>query len=136
MIRRAAALLGRPEAERHRVRVLLFEVGARLVAVSIFQRSSAQHAADFVALAVQESVQGARLEEEHARPLCVAVLEETTRYAAAEGYNRAVAMVADENARSLRLLEGAGFTLLDAVDHDYSLYQAALPQGTDTEMAP
>lgn len=136
VIRRAAALLGRPEAERHGVRVLLFEVDERIVAVSIFQRSSAQHTADLVALAVHESVQGARLDEKHARPLCVAVLEETTRYAAAEGYDRAVAMIADENERSLRLIEDAGFTRLDAVDHDYSLYQAALPSGTDAEPAP
>lgn len=133
VIRRAAKLLGRPEADRHGVRVLLFEVAERLVAISIFQHSSAQHTADFVALAVHESAQGARLEEEHARPLCVAVLEETARYAAAEGYERVVAMVADANERSLRLIEHAGFTRLTAADHDYSLYQAALPMGSTTQ---
>jgi hypothetical protein len=101
VIRRAASVLGTPAAIMHRTRVLLFEDEARLIAVSVVQQAdessaSESQTADLVVLAVHEDVQGGWLKQESSRPLCVAVLEETVGFAAREGYERVIAIAADQ----------------------------------------
>lgn len=127
VIRRAASLLD--DSPKGGLRVLLFEYAEELVAISMLQRAPAPRTADLVVLAVAEQLQGARLDELPGRPLCVAVLEETARLAAREGYERIVAMAADQNKRSVRLITRAGFVEVTRVDGDYALYTASL----DTE---
>jgi len=137
VIRRAASVLGTPAAIMHRTRVLLFEDEARLVAVSVVQQADESPApespapesqtADLVVLAVHEDVQGGWLKQEPRRPLCVATLEETVRFAGREGYERIIAIAADQNKKSVRLITRAGFARVTQLDGDYVLYQAVLP---------
>ena len=126
VIRRAASVLGTPAAIIHRTKVLLFEEDDRLIAVSVVQAHDSQ-TADLVVLAVHEDVQGGWLRQEPSRPLCVAVLEETVRFAAREGYERIVGIAAEQNTKSVRLITGAGFTRVTQLDGDYALYRAVLP---------
>lgn len=132
VIRRAASVLGTPAAIIHRTRVLLFEDEARLIAVSVVQQAdespaSESHTADLVVLALHEDVQGGRLKQKPPRPLCVAVFEETVRFAAREGYERIIAIAANQNKKSLRLITRAGLARVTELDGDYVLYQAVLP---------
>ncbi len=135
MIRRVESVLGTPAAIIHRTEVLLFEEGGeeedRLIALSILQQAHDSRTADLVVLAVSEVLQGAWLRERPARPLCVAVLEDTLRFAAREGYQRILAMAAEQNTKSVRLITRAGFTSVTQLDGDYVLYQAALPSIDD-----
>ncbi|HEY5344339.1 MAG TPA: hypothetical protein VIJ66_11870 [Solirubrobacteraceae bacterium] len=127
VIHRAASVLGTPAAIIHRTKVLLFEDEKdRLIAVSVVQAHDSQ-TADLVVLAVHEDVQGGWLRQEPSRPLCVAVLEETVRYADREGYERIVAIAAEQNTQSVRLITGAGFTRVTQLDGDYVLHRAVLP---------
>jgi hypothetical protein len=126
VIRRAASVLGTPAAIIHRTRVLLFEEEDRLIAVSVVQAHDSL-TADLVVLAVYEDVQGGWLRQEPSRPLCVAVLEETVRFAAREGYERIIAIAAEQNTQSVRLITGAGFTRVTQLDGDYILYRTVLP---------
>ncbi len=71
--------------------------------------------------------QGSWLEEKPARPLGVAALEETIYHAAQDGYERMIAIVAEQNEKSIRLITGSGFSAVTQLDSDYTLYQAALP---------
>jgi len=98
----------------------------RLIAVSVLQAHASQ-TADLVVLAVHEDVQGGWLRQEPSRPLCVAVLEETVRFAACEGYERIIAIAAEQNTQSVRLITGAGFTRITQLDGDYILYRAVRP---------
>lgn len=132
VIRRAASVLGTPAAIMHRTRVLLFEDEARLIAVSVVQQADESPApesqtADLVVLAVHEDLQGGWLTQEPPRPLCAVALEETVRFAAREGYARAIAIAADQNKKSVRLITRAGFARVTELDGDYALYQAVLP---------
>ena len=131
VLRRATSVLGAPAVIAHRTRVLLFEEGDRLVAISIVQQAHDLRTADLVVLAVHEDFQGAWLRERPSRPLCVAVLEETSRLAGREGYGRVIAIVAEQNERSVRLITRAGFTRVTQLDGDYALYQADLPAPED-----
>jgi hypothetical protein len=128
VIRRVASVLGTPAAAIHRTKVLLFEDAKedRLIALSIVQQAHDSRTADLVVLALGEDVQGAWLRERPSRPLCVAVLEETLRFAAREGYQRILAMAAEQNTKSVRLITGAGFIRVTQLDGDYILYQAIL----------
>jgi GNAT superfamily N-acetyltransferase len=131
VIRRVPSVLGTPAAIIHRTRALLFEEEDeeehRLIAVSVVQQAHDPRTADLVVLAVHEDVQGAWLRERPSRPLCVAVLEETLRFAARDGYQRMLAMAAEQNTKSLRLITRARFVRVTQLDGDYILYQAALP---------
>jgi hypothetical protein len=132
VIRRAASVLGTPAAIMHRTRVLLFEDEARLIAVSVVQQADESPApesrtADLVVLAVHEDLQGGWLKQEPPRALCAAALEETVRFAAREGYERVIAIAADQNKKSVRLITRAGFARVTQLDGDYALYQAVLP---------
>lgn len=129
VVRRAASLLA--GSVPLGLKVLLFEHADELAAVSVLQRVPAARTADLVVLALQTPLQGAWLEETPERPLCVAVLEETIRLAAREGYERIVTMAADQNKKSVRLITRAGFVKAMRVDGDYALYVASL----DTEDA-
>ena len=124
-------MLGTSAAIAHRTRVLLFEEGDRLVAISIVQQAHDLRTADLVVLAVQDDFQGAWLRERPSRPLCVAVLEETVRLVGGKGYERILAIVAEENEKSVRLITRAGFTRVTLLDGDYSLYQAAVSATED-----
>jgi hypothetical protein len=124
VIRRAASLLD-GSAPRG-LRVLLFEHADDLEAISVLQRAPAPRTVDLVALALRTRSQGAWLDETPKRPLCVAVLEETVRLAAREGYKQIVAMAADQNEKSVRLMSRAGFVKATRVDGDYTLYAASL----------
>jgi hypothetical protein len=127
VIRRVASVLGTPAAAIHRTTVLLFEDEKdRLIALSIVQQAHDPRTADLVVLAIKEDVQGAWLRERPSRPLCVAVLEETLRFAIRESYQRIIAMAAEQNTKSVRLITGAGFTRVTKLDGDYILYQATL----------
>jgi len=127
VIRRVPSVLGTPAAIIHRTRVLLFEEGDKLVAVSVAQRAHDLRTADLVVLAVHEDIQGAWLRMRPSRPLCAAVLEETLRFAARDGYQRMLAMAAKQNTKSLRLITRAGFVRVTQLDGDYIVYQATLP---------
>ncbi len=127
MIRRAASILGTPAAAARRTKVLLFEIGDRLVAISVVQQAHDPQTADFVVLAIHEQAQGAWLDEKPTRPLCVAVLEETAHHTAQDGYERIIAIVAEQNEKSIRLITRSGFSAVARLDSDYTLYQAALP---------
>lgn len=135
VICRVASVLGTPAAIIHRTRVLLFEEGEggedRLIALSIVQQAHDSRTADLVVLVVSEDVQGAWLRERPARPLCVAVLEDTLRFAAREGYQRILAMAAEQNTKSVRLITRAGFSRVTQLHGDYVLCQAALPSIDD-----
>jgi ribosomal protein S18 acetylase RimI-like enzyme len=128
VIRRAASVLGTPAAAARRTNVLLFEADDRLIAVSIVQQTHEPHTADLVVLAVHEDVQSAWLDEKPPRPLCVATLEETAHLAARDGYERILAIAAEQNEKSVRLITRAGFSPVTRLDGDYTLYQAALPK--------
>ena len=80
---------------------------------------------------VHEDFQGTRLRERPSRPLCAAVLEETARLVTREGYERVLAIVAEQNEKSVRLITRAGFTSVTLLDGDYALYQAAVPATED-----
>ena len=127
VIRKAASVLGTPAAARE-TKVLLFEADDRLIAVSIVQQAHEPHTADLVVLAIHEDVQGAWLDEKPPRPLCVATLEETAHLAARDGYERILAIAAEQNEKSVRLITRAGFSPVTRLDGDYTLYQAALPK--------
>jgi RimJ/RimL family protein N-acetyltransferase len=127
VIRRAASVLGTPAAIIHRTRVLLFEDEDRVIAVSVVQQAHEPHTVDLVVLALHEDVQGGWLRRKPSRPLCVAVLEETVRFAAREDYQRIVAIAAEQNTKSVRLITRAGFARVTQLDGDYVLYQATLP---------
>ena len=105
----------------------------RLIAVSVLQAHASQ-TADLVVLAVHEDVQGGWLRQEPSRPLCVAVLEETVRFAACEGYERIIAIAAEQNTQSVRLITGAGFTRVTQLDGDYILYRAVRPAIEDARL--
>lgn len=127
VIRRAASILGTPAAATRRTKVLFFEIGDRLIAISIVQQAHEPQTADLVVLAIHEEAQGAWLDEKPARPLCVAALEETAHHAAQEGYERIIAIVAEQNKQSIRLITRSGFSTVARLDSDYTLYQAVLP---------
>jgi len=133
VIRRVPSVLDTPAAIIHRTKILLFEEGEggeqedRLIALSIVQQAHDPRTADLVVLAVHRDAQGAWLRERPARPLCVAVLEETLRFAARERYRRIIAMAAEQNTKSVRLITRAGFVRVTQLDGDYILYQATLP---------
>jgi GNAT superfamily N-acetyltransferase len=129
VVRRAASVLD--SAAAYRTRVLLFERNDALDAVTIVQQTESERIADLVVVAVQTDLQGTWVRQEPARPLCVAVLEETLRFARREGYERIVAMAAAQNKRSVRLITGAGFEKVTELDGDYALYQAMLPRISD-----
>lgn len=57
----------------------------------------------------------------------MAALEETIYHAAQDGYERMIAIVAEQNEKSIRLITGSGFSAVTQLDSDYTLYQAALP---------
>lgn len=126
--RRAASVLGTAAATTRRTKVLLFETDDCLTAVSIVQQAHEPRTADLVVLAIHEDVQGAWLDEQPPRTLCVAVLEETARLAVRDGYERILAIAAEQNEKSVRLLTRAGFSPVTRLDGDYTLYQAALPK--------
>jgi hypothetical protein len=128
VLRRAAKVLGTAEAAAHKTKTLLFELDDRLVAVSVVQRGPEPDIADLVVIAIAEDFQGCWLNEKPPRPLCVAVLEETVGLATRHGYERIIAMAAQQNARSVRLITRAGFAPVTRLDGDYTLYQAALPR--------
>jgi hypothetical protein len=128
VIRRAASVLDTPAAAARRTKVMLFETDNRLVAVSVVQQAHEPHTADLVVLAVHEEAQSAWLEERPSRPLCVAVLEETAHLAAQDGYERILAIAAEQNKKSIRLITQSGFSPVTPLDGDYTLYQAALPE--------
>jgi hypothetical protein len=88
---------GTPAATVRDTKILLFEASGLLTAVSVVQRAHDPSTADLVVLAVAEDLRGARLDERPARPLCAAVLEETARVAAQDGYKRILAVVAEQN---------------------------------------
>ena len=111
----------------HMTRVLIFEDEDRVIAVSVVQQAHEPRTADLVVLAVGEDVQGAWLRERPSRPLCVVVLQETLRFAAREGYQRILAMAAEQNTKSVRLVTRVGFVPITHLDGNYVLYQAALP---------
>jgi hypothetical protein len=127
VVRRSASVLGTSAAAVNRTRVLLFEVENKVMAISVVQQAQHLHTADLVVLAVHHDVQGAWLEEDSPRPLCVAVLEETAHFAAREGYERILAMAAEQNTKSVRLITRAGFLRVSELDGDYVLYQTTLP---------
>jgi L-amino acid N-acyltransferase YncA len=128
VIRRAARVLGTGAATTRQTKILLFETDDRLIAISVVQQAHEPQTADLVVLAVHHEIQGAWLEEQPPRPLCVAVLEETARLAAHDGYKRILAMAAEQNQKSVRLITRAGFSLVTRLDGDYTLYQATLPE--------
>ncbi len=130
VIRRAASILGTPTAATRRTKILLFEIGDRLIAISVVQQAHDPQTADFVVLAIHEEAQGSWLEEKPARPLGVAALEETVHHAAQDGYERMIAIVAEQNEKSIRLITGSGFSAVARLDSDYTLYQAALPESS------
>ncbi len=119
-------MLDTPGAAARATKVLLFERDARLIAISIVQQAHEPWTADLVVLAVHEDFQGAWLEETPLRPLCAAVLEETAHLAAQDGYQRILAIAAEQNKKSVRLITRAGFSPVARLDGDYSLYQAVL----------
>lgn len=121
-------MLGTPAAVARSTKVLLFETGSPLIAVSVVQQAHEPHMADLVVLAVHEDFQGAWLDETPPRPLCAAVLEETAHLAAQDGYERMLAIAAAQNKKSVRLLTRAGFSPVTRLDGDYGLYQAALSE--------
>ena len=123
VISKSAVLL---DAAPSGLRVLLFEHADELVAISVLQRGPTARTADLVVLAIRTRLRGAWIEQTPERPLCVAVLEETAQLAAREGYERIVAMAADQNEKSVRLITRAGFVPVKRLDGDYTLYQALL----------
>ncbi|MGH2902346.1 MAG: hypothetical protein ACRDK7_01945 [Solirubrobacteraceae bacterium] len=104
--------------------MLLFEAESALMAIAVVQQANSSRTADLVVLAVHCDLQGGWLQEEQPRPLCVAVLKETIRFAARAGYERIVAIVAAQNTKSVRLITRAGFAPVTDIDRDYLLYQA------------
>ncbi len=128
VIRRAESVPGTPAAAAHGTKILLFETDNRLIAVSVVQQAHRPRTADLVVLAVHEDVQGAWLDEKPTRPLCVAALEQTAHLAAQDGYERILAIAAEQNKKSVRLITRAGFSPVTRLDGDYTLYQATLPE--------
>ncbi len=128
VVHKAASLLDKAPPG---LRVLLFEHTGELAAASVLQPASAPRTVDLVVLAVDVHFQGAVLNEKPPRPLCVAVLEETARFAAREGYERIVAMAANQNEKSVRLITRAGFVATRKLDGDYTLYAATLATDVD-----
>jgi len=124
VIRKSASLL---DASPPGLRVVLFEHAHELAGISVVQQGPTHGTADLAVLAIRTHLQGAWIEETPERPLCVAVLEETIDLAAREGYERIVAMAAEQNTKSVRLITRAGFSRVAPLDGDYVLYQAVLP---------
>ncbi len=124
VIRKSTSLL---DASPPGLRVVLFEHAHELAAISVVQQGPTHGTADLAVLAIRTHLQGAWIEETPERPLCVAVLEDTLRFAAREGYRRIIAMAAEQNTKSVRLITRAGFVRVTQLDGDYVLYQAALP---------
>lgn len=124
VIRKSASLL---DASPPGLRVVLFEHAHELAAISVVQQGPTHGTADLAVLAIRTHLQGAWIEEKPERPLCVAVLEETIDLAAREGYERIVAMAAEQNTKSVRLITRAGFVKATRVDGDYVLFRAVLP---------
>ncbi|MGH2834158.1 MAG: hypothetical protein ACRDK2_15410 [Solirubrobacteraceae bacterium] len=127
VVRRSASVLGTSASAVNRTRVLLFEIENKVMAISVLQQAHNPQTADLVVLAVHQDVQGAWLEEDPPRPLCVAALEETAHFAAGEGYERILAMAAEQNTKSVRLITRAGFVRVTGLNGDYVLYQISLP---------
>jgi hypothetical protein len=123
MIRRLPTYLDGGAEEEYGLVVLLFEAGDQLMAVSAYQRHSSQ-TADFAVMALATEFQGVRIEDPDGRPLVVAVLKETLRDMAANGYQRVVAQAAKENSKAVRLLRD--FERAGSLDADYDLYAANL----------
>jgi hypothetical protein len=126
VVRRSASLLDAPAAVLHRTRVLLFETQGQTVAIAVVQEAHDPRIADLVVLALHQDVQGGWLKVQPPRPLCVAVLDETIRFAGREGYEQILAVAAEQNTKSVRLITLAGFARLTLLDGDYALYQAAV----------
>lgn len=123
MIRKSASLLDQSPPG---LRVLLFEHANELAAISVVQQGPTPRTADLAVLAIHTRLQGAWIEESPERSLCVAVLEESIHVATQEGYERIVAMAADQNDKSVRLITRAGFVKVTRIDGDYTLYSASL----------
>jgi hypothetical protein len=124
VIRKSTSLL---DASPPGLRVVLFEHAHELAAISVVQQGPTHGTADLAVLAIRTHLQGAWIEETPERPLCVAVLEETIDLAARDGYRRILAMAAEQNTKSVRLITRAGFTRVTELGGDYILYQATLP---------
>jgi RimJ/RimL family protein N-acetyltransferase len=102
---------------------LLFEDTATtgvegLVGVSAIQ--TANGVCDWIVMGIAHGYQGGRTTD--GRSFAAATADETARYARRQGYKRMVAMAHRDHEKSLHILHRLGFSVVAAINPEYSLF--------------
>lgn len=125
-LRGAALSLGGESAIGRDLKMLLFEVGEEIVAVSALRRATDPEIAQLITVVIHQGLRGSCLRRPPRSPLCVVVLDATMKLATGAGYKRIAAHIADADEKGRRLADGFGFSRVGTVDEDHGIYAARL----------
>jgi hypothetical protein len=123
LIRKCGSVLAGNKPKPTGFECLLFEDTSTqgvegLVGVSAIQTTDG--VCDWIVMGIAKGYQGGRTTD--GRSLAATVAEETARYAQRQGHKRMVAMAHRDHEKSLHILHRLGFSIVAAINPEYSLF--------------